>query len=306
MLPRVNNKRVRLTPSATLEALDNDLLIRCTSYLDADGLARLGKTSARFGIPQVGRQRSFVNEIAHRRFRQSSTDEERSCFPKYNNDSGIGLCRALESLRRPLCFGQLVGNGFSPQEHPAKVTCNRDRVVSTSISGYVMRGGRHIVEIEITDDERKMHAVHLGVIRPVTLTEDIDLGTDWQGGVDPLYVSSRHKSAIAEKLRSQRTAKWGDSNIHCCAYDCIGGYCCWADWNTETGICDWRGREGLEARDKISLLLDLEEGTITVFVKGRRLGVMKDRMHGEYCWFVTVYSACSISVERASLAKYVL
>ena len=56
MNPR-DNKRARLLlllllpsgPSATFDALDNNLLIRCVSYLDADGLAWLGRTSARFG-----------------------------------------------------------------------------------------------------------------------------------------------------------------------------------------------------------------------------------------------------------------
>ncbi|EJK74069.1 hypothetical protein THAOC_04278, partial [Thalassiosira oceanica] len=50
MMPR-DNKRARLLPSAALDVLGNDLLVRCASYLDADGLAQLGRTSARLGIP---------------------------------------------------------------------------------------------------------------------------------------------------------------------------------------------------------------------------------------------------------------
>ena len=82
MQPR-DNKRARLLPSATLGTLDDDLLIRCASYLDADGLAQLGRTSVRFGIPQAGQQISLVNETAHQRFRLSATDEEMSCLPKH-------------------------------------------------------------------------------------------------------------------------------------------------------------------------------------------------------------------------------
>ena len=59
-----DNEQARLLPSAALDALDNDLLIRCASYLDADGLAQLGRTSARFGIAQPGQERSLVNEAA--------------------------------------------------------------------------------------------------------------------------------------------------------------------------------------------------------------------------------------------------
>ena len=103
MQPR-DNERVRLLPSATLGfgTLDDDLLIRCASYRDTDGLAQLGRTSARFGIPQAGQQRSYANEAARQQFREIATDEERKCRPKYADESNAGLCRARELLRLPL------------------------------------------------------------------------------------------------------------------------------------------------------------------------------------------------------------
>ena len=85
------NKRARLFPGAALDVLDNDLLIRCASYLDADGLVQFGRTSTRFGMPQPGQQRSLVNETAHQRFRQSATDEERGSLPKYDGESDLLL-----------------------------------------------------------------------------------------------------------------------------------------------------------------------------------------------------------------------
>ena len=148
MQPR-DNKRARLLQSATLDALDGDLLIRCASYLDADGLAQLGRTSARFGIPQAGQQRSLTNEAAQQQFRQSATEEERSRLPKYDDESDVGLCRALEQLRQPLCFDELVGGGFGPQEHPTIVTYTGVGR-STAMSGHVMRGGRHFTKFAIS------------------------------------------------------------------------------------------------------------------------------------------------------------
>ena len=286
------NKRARLLPSATLDALGNDLLIRCASYLDADGLAQLGRTSARFGITQAGQQRSFVNETAHLRFRQGATDEERKCLPKYGDESDVGLCRALEQLRQPLCFDELVGKGFSPQEHPASVTHTGDGVWSTAMSGHAMRGGRHFVEFTIASA-----FVHLGIIRPVSLTDGIDLEADWGGSVYPTTVSSSNKPAVAEKLRYQRTVKWGDSNVHCCAYYCYDGHCYWTDWNNGD-YSEWQGREVLRQSGTVGLLLDLNEGTLSVFKNGRRLGVMKDGLGGEYVWFVSVWDACMISISR--------
>ena len=199
MQPR-DNKRARLLPSgpsATLDTLDSNLLIRCASYLDADGLAQLGRTSARFGIPQAGQQISLANETARQRFRQSATGEERSSLPKYGDESDIGLYRALDSLRRPLCFDELVGNGFGPQEqHPASVTHTGRYSWSAAMSGHVTRGGKHSVEFTITNDEQGSRdtacRVCLGVIRPVSLTNGIDLRGDWVGQVNPVGVPASY------------------------------------------------------------------------------------------------------------------
>ena len=158
------------------------------------------------------------------------------------------------------------------------------------MSGHAMRGGRQAVEFTIASA-----FVHLGIIRPVSLTDGIDLEADWRGSVYPTTVSSSNKPAVAEKLRYQRTVKWGDSNVHCCAYYCYDGHCYWTDWNNGD-YSEWQGSERLTGSGT-RLLLDLEEGTLSVFKNGRRLGVMKDGLGGEYVWFVSVYSPCTIRVE---------
>ena len=296
MQPR-DNKRARLLPGATLDTLDNDLLIRCASYLDADGLAQLGRTSVQFGIPQAGQQRSLVNQVAHQRFRQSATDEERRCLPNDEDESDIGLCRALAQLRQPLCFDVLAGGGFGPQESPAAgVTYTECVGRSTAMSGHAMRGGRHYVEFSITSTDDC--GVHLGVIRPVSLTNGIDLEADWEGHVNPVIVSSSYKPALSNKLRSQRNSKWGDSNVHCCSYYCSSGDCYWTDWNNNVRCSFSQGSEVLRGSGTIGLLLDLDEGTLSVFKNGRRLRVMKGGLGGKYVWFVSVSTVCTISMSK--------
>ena len=81
------------------------------------------------------------------------------------------------------------------------------------MSGHVMRGGRHFVEFNISFDEQDGPIICLGVIRPVSLTKGIDLEDDWEGEVHPVFVASIYQPAVAENLRSQRTAKWGDSSM---------------------------------------------------------------------------------------------
>jgi hypothetical protein len=39
-----------------------------------------------------------------------------------------------------------------------------------------------------------------------------------------------------------------------------------------------------ERGDRIGLLLDLDQGSMTMFKNGRRLGVMATGLSGEYCW----------------------
>ena len=38
----------------------------------------------------------------------------------------------------------------------------------------------------------------------------------------------------------------------------------------------------------ISLLIDLDAGTLSVFKNGRRLGIMKSGLSGEYCWMLAL------------------
>ena len=51
----------------------------------------------------------------------------------------------------------------------------------------------------------------------------------------------------------------------------------------------------------MGLLLDLEEGTLTVYKNGRRLGVMMEGLSGEYCWYTTIGSSITVSIERGAL-----
>ena len=94
---------------------------------------------------------------------------------------------------------------------------------------------------------------------PVSLTNGIDWEADWRGSVYPVKVLLSFKPAVAAKLRSQRTAKWEDSNAHCCAYYCYDGDCFWTNWDIQKGSSsEWQGREGLGGSGTVGLLLDLK------------------------------------------------
>jgi hypothetical protein len=67
---------------------------------------------------------------------------------------------------------------------------------------------------------------------------------------------------------------------------------CFCD--TDTGMRypghrNWKGRQHPVEGDRIGLLLDLDQGTMTVYKNDERLGVMATGLSGEYCWAVSLY-----------------
>jgi len=113
-------------------------------------------------------------------------------------------------------------------------------------------------------------------------------------------MKSRDSLVELETCSSGETAipedcKVGRKQINCCTYCSRDGNCDWTDWNndeTASVLQDWHGREGLTESGTIGLLLDLDEGTLSVCKNGRRLGAMKN---------FTVYSPCTISMSKDKL-----
>ena len=94
---------------STLEGLGRDLSIRLTSYLDPYSMAQLGRTSSQFGLSRTGdRQRSLVNEAAHRRL-SAASEAERSRLLRSGVDESTPVCRMTRApeLKRDgrMCFG---------------------------------------------------------------------------------------------------------------------------------------------------------------------------------------------------------
>jgi hypothetical protein len=52
---------------------------------------------------------------------------------------------------------------------------------------------------------------------------------------------------------------------------------------------DWEGRQHAREGDRIGMLLDLDQGTMTVYKNDERLGVMATGLSGEYSWAVSMY-----------------
>ncbi|EJK73911.1 hypothetical protein THAOC_04443, partial [Thalassiosira oceanica] len=89
---------------------------------------------------------------------------------------------------------------------------------------------------------------------------------------------------------AQRSDEWGDSNVHACEYYCYDGQMISTDWVTNDSEWEeWEGMESCRTGDTIGMLLNLDEGTLTVYKNNRRLGVMKDGLSGLYCWYANKF-----------------
>ena len=60
----------------------------------------------------------------------------------------------------------------------------------------------------------------------------------------------------------------------------------------------YRTSSGTSSPYKIGMLLDLDEGTLSVYKNGRKLGVMKRGLAGHYCWVVSLLEGTQISIKR--------
>jgi hypothetical protein len=79
-----------------------------------------------------------------------------------------------------------------------------------------------------------------------------------------------------------------------CFYDTEDGRRC-------PGFHDWEGMQrAREQGDRIGMLLDLDQGTVTVYKNDERLGVMATGLSGEYSWAVALgVQGSSVRIESA-------
>jgi hypothetical protein len=72
----------------------------------------------------------------------------------------------------------------------------------------------------------------------------------------------------------------------------VDGHCFFytGDGSRFPGGQDWEGMQHAGRGNRIGLLLDLDQGTMTVFKNDERLGVMATGLSGEYCWAVSLYT----------------
>ena len=62
---------------------------------------------------------------------------------------------------------------------------------------------------------------------------------------------------------------------------------------------DWEGMESMSSSDEMGMLLNLDEGTFSVYKNGRKLGIMKRGLAGPYCW-VASFQYSQVTIKRGT------
>ncbi|EJK74263.1 hypothetical protein THAOC_04069, partial [Thalassiosira oceanica] len=252
-------------------------------------LRNLALTCKSFGRrqPTSSLNWSLVEEIARQAVCSQATDAEMSSLPQYVTGamSWLSILNRFEHL---LLFDVLLGNNIEYRNGDKATIQGTSTAVSTSTalsSGYVMSSGSHYAEYEIIAS-----APFIGVVRPMP-------GLDVASFRDYCWFIGKSGSFYPTFL-AQRSAGWGDGNVHACDYSCGDGEMSWTDWEDEEHLgLRWEGREGCGSGDTVGMLLNLDEGTLTVYKNNRQLGVMKNGLSGSYCWYVSLRRDEAVTIQ---------
>ncbi|EJK52723.1 hypothetical protein THAOC_27977 [Thalassiosira oceanica] len=267
---------VVVTTTVDLSRFDTSLVAQISSFLGtACELFNMALTCKSFGWRQPASTEdwSLVEEVARQAVRSRATNDEMSGSPQYSSGTTtwLSILHRFENLLNFFLLGYYIKHRHG-DKNTACGTNKQDCCTAVS-RGYVMRSGAHYAEFNIFSG-----GPYIGIVRPMP---SLDAPYDYQ-----FYFIG---SSFYSRFLAQRSDNWGNGNVHACEYWSYDGTLNWTDWGEEDQrFANWEGMESCSTGDTIGMLLNLDNGTLTVYKNNRRLGVMKDGLSGSYCWYATV------------------
>ena len=267
MVHPIKRQKVEETTSYKEEVLFNsDALSKIISYLTSIDLLNLALTCKRFGVYDTDTIQRFIisdddNELslieksARITIKDIATEEELAALPYYEGENSLEDYHYLQFTRGPLTFDQLVGVRYVNKEDKTCVT-GIDSEWATAFSNNIMRAGKHYA----TFPTNKIVGMRLmvGAMRP--------------GKASVNARSHPHHSSFYQNFSPNigRGECNNNNNIHSCLFYSYNGHCFSSDWrgSEESRV----GMEGIPFDDEIGLLLNLDDGTLSVYKNGRKLG----------------------------------
>ncbi|EJK64963.1 hypothetical protein THAOC_14245 [Thalassiosira oceanica] len=264
-----------------------DVVSLLATFLEATDLCQVKATCKALGSANDDGL-STVEEAAMRVY-ESASGEEKEVLPRYEGESWIELYHHLLMLRARLTFDQLVGRhveyrGGDKSSVQKKIGSTGS---SSAICGnHIMRAGKHWATFTSSSSFDTFQAV--GVIRPLPGWDR--RGLDWFTPVSSLF---------HQDFQHEQTDRW-EGDVHYCRFDTRYGSSFWSDLRgADESNEHWDGLENYNSNyTSIGMLLDLGNGTLSVYQNGQRLGTLKDGLAGEYCWTVGLLRDGDLSIAR--------
>ena len=276
------------TSCADLEELvlfNSDSLFKIASYLPADGLLNLALASRGFGIGGDD-SLSLAEKTARRIVNDIATEEQKNALPRYDGYNWLCKYNYLQSLRAPLAFDRLVGGRIEYVKGKKSCVTNHDTSngLATAFSNNIMMAGKHYASVEVSNGTD----VYLGVMRP--------------GKAMHSAMGSPRFPQFYNHFTQRAESQQYNNTVNCCVYGSLSGYCYSSDWREGALVRErWEGMEEMSAPYEIGMLLDLDEGTLSVYNNGRKLGVMKRGLAGHYCWVVSMVQGTQVTIKRGTV-----
>ena len=283
----MEQQRVAVVESALANI---DVVSHLGSFLAARDLCQVRATCKVLGSADDGAAFDGLSlaEEAARRLYEGVSDEEKAVLPRYADESWIELYHHLLMLRARLTFDRLVGNfveyrGGGKASVQAKLT--RDDCSQAICGNHIMRAGKHWATFTSSSTFDSSQTV--GVVRPLPGWENRGLVR-----FSPVY------DEFYQDLLQGRTDRW-EGDVHYCWLNIKYGSCVWSDWTGENKTSDWEGRDDYDTDcTTLGMMLDLDEGTLSLYQNGRRLGTLKSGLRGEYCWTAGLGHKGDLSIRR--------
>ena len=264
-----------------------DVVSQLAAFLEAKDLCQVKATCKALGAANDGAaiNGQSVTEEAARRVYEGASDEEKVMLPRYGGETWIVLYHHLLMLRRRLTFDQLVGShveyvGGDEAAVQGKKVNGRAEYSQAICGNHIMRMGKHWATFTSSSGFQDLEVA--GVVRPLPRWETRGLNNFSPGA-----------PRFHQDLLQERTGRW-DGDVHCCRIYMGHGHCFWSDWTGEYA----KGNDYDRGCRTLGMMLDLGEGTLSVYQNGERLGTLKDGLAREYCWIAGFMGEGEVSIQR--------